>query len=346
MKETEEVTELNKQEEVEEVAKGQEGKKSFRDFWDLRVLLGVILLPIYLLFVKILFSNDLIESVLSENIIVPLVITIIGILVIVMILLLRYLNTNSKERKRESLIYEDNVLKNKFNFIDNKLRSLTQERSLNNIDVDNYLKETYEVVKKKLITETSDDLKESWKEEFEKQENSNEINSIISRGFRETFERIRYEISRLKRNSSLNLVLGIYITMMGIGILVYSLYIGKNDFDTVTAFLINFLPKLSLVIFVEIFAYFFLSLYKSSLNEIKFHQNELTKLEMKYIALSLTNKFENKESQVELTRELFIESNYEISLDEKEPEEKDRKLSGDNITEIVSKLLEIYKKEK
>lgn len=101
-----------------------------------------------------------------------------------------------------------------------------------------------------------------------------------------------------------------------------------------------------MVIFVEIFAYFFLSLYKSSLNEIKFHQNELTKLEMKYIALSMTNKFENKESQVELTRELFIESNYEISLDEKEPGEIDRKLSGDNITEIVSKLLEIYKKEK
>ncbi|WP_315983120.1 hypothetical protein [Aliamphritea spongicola] len=45
------------------------------------------------------------------------------------------------------------------------------------------------------------------------------------------------------------------------------------------------LPRILLVIFLEIFAYFFLRLYKDGLSEIKYFQNELTNLESKLIAL-------------------------------------------------------------
>ena len=45
------------------------------------------------------------------------------------------------------------------------------------------------------------------------------------------------------------------------------------------------MPRLSLVILIEIFAYFFLGLYKSSLTEIKYFQNEITNIEAKYLAM-------------------------------------------------------------
>jgi len=46
-----------------------------------------------------------------------------------------------------------------------------------------------------------------------------------------------------------------------------------------------YLPKLSLVLFVEVFSFFFLRLYKESLDEIKYFQNELTNAELRFLAM-------------------------------------------------------------
>ncbi|MGZ2749622.1 hypothetical protein [Burkholderia stagnalis] len=48
---------------------------------------------------------------------------------------------------------------------------------------------------------------------------------------------------------------------------------------------IRFLPRLSFALLIELFAYFFLKLYKSSLSEIKYFQNEITNIEAKSLAL-------------------------------------------------------------
>jgi len=40
---------------------------------------------------------------------------------------------------------------------------------------------------------------------------------------------------------------------------------------------------------IELFAYFFLKLYKSDLSEIKYFQNELTNVEMRYAAVRLAD---------------------------------------------------------
>ena len=47
----------------------------------------------------------------------------------------------------------------------------------------------------------------------------------------------------------------------------------------------QFIPRISIVFLVELFAYFFLNLYKSSLAEIKYYQNEMTNIEAQYTAL-------------------------------------------------------------
>ncbi|MEI8616865.1 hypothetical protein P4S63_03450 [Pseudoalteromonas sp. B193] len=41
---------------------------------------------------------------------------------------------------------------------------------------------------------------------------------------------------------------------------------------------------------IEVFAYFFLKLYKQGLSEIKYFQNEITNIESKFLALRLSSK--------------------------------------------------------
>jgi len=53
-------------------------------------------------------------------------------------------------------------------------------------------------------------------------------------------------------------------------------------------YIAHFALRLSLALFVEVFAYFFLRLYRQSLDEIKYYQNELTNLEMKFVGVRLS----------------------------------------------------------
>lgn len=49
--------------------------------------------------------------------------------------------------------------------------------------------------------------------------------------------------------------------------------------------MLYFLPRLSIVLLVEIFSYFFLSLYRTGLDDLKYYQNELTNIESREAAL-------------------------------------------------------------
>jgi len=49
----------------------------------------------------------------------------------------------------------------------------------------------------------------------------------------------------------------------------------------------HYIPRLSVIVFAELFAYFFLRLYKSGLADIKYYQNELTNVELKISALKV-----------------------------------------------------------
>ncbi|OOF01018.1 hypothetical protein BZG80_15725, partial [Salinivibrio sp. MA440] len=62
----------------------------------------------------------------------------------------------------------------------------------------------------------------------------------------------------------------------------------------------------SLVVLIEIFAYFFLKLYKSSLSEIKYFQNEMTNSEAKLAALKcslMTNDSEATSNVIKVLSE-------------------------------------------
>jgi hypothetical protein len=54
----------------------------------------------------------------------------------------------------------------------------------------------------------------------------------------------------------------------------------KHVFDTNGFVFFALLPKLSVTVFVQIFSYFFLAMYRSNQNDIKYFQNEITFLDL------------------------------------------------------------------
>lgn len=97
--------------------------------------------------------------------------------------------------------------------------------------------------------------------------------------------RLREEIDVLSKRANLNLIIGSLITVGGLVLLGYFVIRPSNNAADVVSLLVHFVPRLSLVLFIELFSLFFLKLYRSSLSEIKYYQNELTNIELKESAL-------------------------------------------------------------
>ena len=97
--------------------------------------------------------------------------------------------------------------------------------------------------------------------------------------------RLRREVSALANRGTANLILGFLIAVLGIAMLFYFVEGMKSSEGDPVAFVEGFLPRISVVMLIEVFAYFFLRLYSKSLDEIKHFQNEITNLEVRFMAL-------------------------------------------------------------
>lgn len=99
--------------------------------------------------------------------------------------------------------------------------------------------------------------------------------------------RIQKEIEALGWRGNLNLALGAITTVIGISLLGLSVFVEAQARTDLMSLLSHFVPRVTLVLLIELFAFFFLSLYKSSLSEIKYFQNEITNIECWQSALRI-----------------------------------------------------------
>ena len=140
----------------------------------------------------------------------------------------------------------------------------------------------------KIKEAAASDLLDSIKEDVRKQVKIDRfewVSDKISKIFTRTIDRLRGAIEDQYKRGTINLAIGIIITIIGLAVLGY--YVSELKIDPANP--INtaqvFFPRLSLVILIEVFAFFFLKLYRASLIDVKYFQNELTRFEAKYIAL-------------------------------------------------------------
>jgi hypothetical protein len=100
--------------------------------------------------------------------------------------------------------------------------------------------------------------------------------SVIASLFKNTQRRLAREIRALERRGITNLVTGVMITAVATATLIFLVTRPHDEFRSVPSVLNFYIPRITTIALVETFAYFFLRLYKSNLEEIKYYQNERT----------------------------------------------------------------------
>ncbi|EKN4745494.1 hypothetical protein [Yersinia aldovae] len=155
-----------------------------------------------------------------------------------------------------------------------------EEPILSEVEKEEIISAIQNGIEKRLISEASEDFIKR----IEKAEKSNSLNTY----FLMINKRLKDEVIDQSKRGALNLSIGIVTAFIGIVFLIYSVIKIPTQGDVVYISL-NFIPRLSIVFLIEIFAYFFLKLYKSSLDEIKYFQNEITNIESKYLAIKILN---------------------------------------------------------
>lgn len=119
--------------------------------------------------------------------------------------------------------------------------------------------------------------------------------------FKETFERLIEEIATLRRRGYVNLVIGVVTTAGAIGWLIYMVVKAPPTFNDIPNVLAHYIPRVTTVVFIEVFAFFFLRLYRNGLVEVRYYQDQLThlsKLEAAFEASLATNDSETKKQVI------------------------------------------------
>lgn len=129
-------------------------------------------------------------------------------------------------------------------------------------------------------------------------------------------ERLYEEISSLGRRGNLNLVIGMVTTIFAVWVLATTVLSGDRNLSN-SELATYYVPRLLLSLFVEFFSFFFLRLYKSGLSEIKYFQNELTNVEMKFLAIQGAMLMGKEETIDQVIRHLAVtERNFKLAKDE------------------------------
>lgn len=205
--------------------------------------------------------------------------------------------------------------------------------------------ELLENLKNRLTSETSESMLSEIKDKIAETYIKDTRIKTLTRRFGETLNRLNSEVSALSRRGNLNLVLGIITTVTGLAILGYYVFQDKPPGDNPWIFTSHFIPRLTLVIFIEIFAYFFLRLYKSSLSEIKYFQNEMTNVECKFISLETAISSGDETICGAVINTLSsTERNFILDRGQTTVDLEKSKLDKDNISEISQKLINALSK--
>lgn len=162
----------------------------------------------------------------------------------------------------------------------------------------------------------------------------------------ESRARLLKELEALGRRGNLNLALGAVTTVVGISLLGMSVFSEVTTAKDTWSFMSHFLPRVTLVVLIELFAYFFLSLYKTSLNEIKYFQNELTNIEAKQVALraALQNNAADAVAGI-LNALASTERNHVLTKDQTTVELEKAKIEKDGRNEFAKYVAEFFQKK-
>jgi hypothetical protein len=159
---------------------------------------------------------------------------------------------------------------------------------------------------------------------------------------------VNIQIGKLSRSGTINLIIGLFTTLVAIGVLVNLILNVKSiHFDTTKDFLIYLTPRLSLAIFIEVFSFFFLKLYKTNLEDVKYFHNERTNIDSKIIALKTSLLVEKDDILIEIIKSFSnVERNFILKKEETTVNIERIKMDNEQEINLISKLSDIIEKIK
>lgn len=176
-----------------------------------------------------------------------------------------------------------------------------------------------------------------------------DANKTLKAHFERTSRRLHEEIEALTRRGNLNLVLGTVTAALGIAVLASYVLAGQTEGSPLIGGFLDhrFLSRLSLAIVIEIFAYFFLRLYSTSLGEIKYFQNEITNIESKQLALTVAMQSADDDLTKDVVRELAsTERNFVLSQGQTTATIERARLESGAVDRISKTMLDLASKQK
>ncbi|VWC91520.1 hypothetical protein BLA18110_03410 [Burkholderia lata] len=159
----------------------------------------------------------------------------------------------------------------------------------------------------------------------------------------DTMTRLQTAIRNLQTRANLNLVFGIILTGVGVAILWQTLSVPLHG-DSAWDFARAYFPRLSLVLIVELFSYFFLNLYKGNINETRYYHNELTNISSRRISLMCALESGNQDAITSVIAEFSkTERNNVLKKGQTTVEIEKNRIQSDsnkNLTSIIERLLQ------
>jgi hypothetical protein len=143
-------------------------------------------------------------------------------------------------------------------------------------------------VTENLSQETAAKIASIWAKEFDEKSTDEKHESAFREIAENLVERLQEEISALGRRANVNLVIGILVSGLGLAVLTWFVISATSELSSglhPEDAAMRFAVRLTLAIFIQVFAYFFLRLYRYSIFEIKYFQNEITGAQFKLLAL-------------------------------------------------------------
>jgi len=200
-------------------------------------------------------------------------------------------------------------------------------------------KSVNETVKNYTLDKLIGDLKSKFTEDLE---NTAKLN-LLNDDFKVIIDRFRYEIERLRRNATVNLFIGVPTTAGAIVVLVITLWEDTKDYD-IDSYLLHIIPRITLSIFIELFSFFFLKMYRRQFEEIKYYNNELTNIELKIMAVktALTHNSDSRDRVIDNL--VATERNFILKKDESTAEIKKFNIEMASSNKAIEALTGIFQK--
>ncbi|MGR3344386.1 MAG: hypothetical protein ACU0DI_14400 [Paracoccaceae bacterium] len=142
--------------------------------------------------------------------------------------------------------------------------------------------------KKKLISQIIADSKIDLSDDAIKRLKVSALNERAMKIEDNALLRMTQQTSVLGKRANLNLLFGVGSAILGGGALLLSFFgpFTPLPSSNYLAFAENYLPRLALILIIEIVAFYFLRMYGRTLTALRFVQNEITNIESKLIALN------------------------------------------------------------